>query len=59
MKQEFKNWDELYEAVQDENTEWGQLQAHGEEVLVYQSNSNHFLLTDKPINDPNFVEVEL
>lgn len=59
MQEEFKSWKALYRAVNDENTVWGQLQAHGEEILVYKNRSRHLLLSTEPVEDHNWTEVEL
>ena len=59
MQEEFKSWKALYRAVNDENTAWGQLQAHGEEILVYKNRYRHLLLSTEPVEDPNWIEVEL
>lgn len=59
MQEEFNNWEELCEAVDDESTIWGQLQATGGEILVYKNSSMHLLLSTESVEDPNWIEVEL
>lgn len=59
MKEIFKNWDEALEAIDNENTVWYQLMVMGEEVLAYSNADENILLSDEPVEDPDWVEVEL
>lgn len=59
MQERFNNWEELCKAVDDESTIWGQLQADGQEILVYENQSMHLLLSTEPVKDPDWIEVEL
>lgn len=59
MREIFNSWEALNKAAYDESTAWGQRMALGEEILIYEDGSEHLLLSDEPVNDPNWVEVEL
>lgn len=59
MKEIFKNWDKAWEAINDENTAWYQLMVNGEEVLAYEDTDENILLSDEPVEDPAWIEVEL
>lgn len=59
MKEIFKNWDEVWEAINDENTVWYQLMVMGEEILVYKNADGNILLSDESVEDPAWIEVEL
>lgn len=59
MNEIFKSWKAMYKAINDENTVWYQRMIMGEEVLVYKNRSRHLLLSDEPVEDPEWIEVEL
>lgn len=59
MKEIFKSWKAVDKAINDENTVWYQRMVMGEEVLVYKNRSRHLLLSDEPVEDPTWIEVEL
>lgn len=59
MKEVFNNWEELLEATNDVNRPWYEKMAMGEEVLVYEDNEGNLLLSDEPVEDPEWIEVEL
>ena len=54
----FNSWESLNRVVNNENTVWGKKLELGEEILVYEAPSGQLILTDEPIDDPNYTEIE-
>ena len=55
----FNSWEALNRAVNNDNTIWGQRTTKGEEILIYKAPSGQLLLSDKPLDDPRYTEIEL
>ena len=54
----FNSWESLNRVVNNENTVWGKKLELCEEILVYEAPSGQLILTDEPIDDPNYTEIE-
>ena len=55
----FNTWEALNKALNNEGSIWADRISYGEEVLAYEAPSGQLVLTDEPIDNPDYTEIEL